>query len=125
MEEIKIIIISSLFCFGWDYTTFCPQKHNQSLVFEGYEKPQGTPEVLWFLRFMLGNAICRLFPKHKELILKPLFHCIVCMSGWVTLMVYSLHLYITNEHICLKTLFTWAVLTVAVAGLNSLLSRFE
>jgi hypothetical protein len=125
MPELKIIILSSLFCFGWEYITFCPQKHNQKLGFDGYEYPQGTPEALSFIRFLLGNAICKLFPKRKEVILKPLFHCVVCMSGWVTLMFYSLHLYITNEHICFKTISTWVVLTVAVAGLNSILDRFR
>ena len=124
---ITIIIISSLICFGLNYCY-----HYEARWAEGYlpednyfgnvEPMRENREILWFVRFYIGNYINYLFPKSYITITKPLFNCVVCMASVYGSATYWINWYFyTNQDFTYLTVLKWLAVVVATAGLNRII----
>lgn len=101
MTTIELIIVSSLFCFGWNYATL-------------YDE-QGK-EIAWRFRWFVLEYL-------PEITHKPLVGCIVCMASVYSTLVYWANFYFSGQHICVKTFLIWIVVVVSTAGLNRILKN--
>lgn len=116
-----IIIISSLFCFGWEYTTvYTPIGIEQGIT---DINPFGTgakqKEINWWFRFYIGNFIYKYAPILKPL-LKPLFMCIICMSSVYGSLIYWT-LMLLSGPITWIIIALWPISVICTAGLNRII----
>ncbi len=111
---IQLIIITSLFCFGFNYVvTYIPMFEYQA----GRNSTEIIPkerEVLWFIRFY-GNRYLPVW------IQKPLYSCPMCMASiWGSIFYWGSVLN-TDQIINSLTLIKWVAVVVAVSGLNRII----
>lgn len=122
MTLLTIIIISSLFCYGFEYTTVYTPTGIESRE-DNNINPFGTgakqKEINWWFRFYIGNFIYKHAPFLKPL-LKPLFMCIVCMSSIYGSLIYWTLMGISGP-ITWTTLALWPISVTCVAGLNRII----
>ena len=105
------LLVASLFIFGWHYITlYDPIEASENNPFG---KKAKNKEILWFIRFYLGNLLIKLFPKSGAVIAKPIIRCVVCMSSGYGTIFYFLF---TNRNLLL-----WPVFVIALAGLNHII----
>lgn len=119
---LTIILISSLFIFGWSYcTTYTPTglETNVHKPFNPFGTGAKDKEVAWWFRFYIGNFIYKHVPFLKPM-LKPLFMCEVCMSSVYGSIIYWLFLYILGP-LSVVNIVLWPFTIVAIAGLNRLI----
>lgn len=113
---IQLIILISAFIFGFNYATFYVPVYLQRPG-EAVETLPQEKEILWFIRYY-GRKYLPVY------IQKPLFSCEMCMSSiWGSLFYWT---YILNGNLChinSLTLIKWAVVVIAVCGLNRIIKQ--
>jgi hypothetical protein len=119
MQIIELIVITSLFCFGFNYATLYTPNFTSELNAggDGFTQLQTIPkdrELLWFIRYY-GDKYLR-----KE-VTKPIYGCLMCMgSVWGSVFYWSF--VFGNESIInSKTIVIWVVVVAATSGLNRVL----
>ena len=114
-----IIILSSLFIYGWSYCTIYTATGLDDNIGKDFN-PFGTggtnKEIAWWFRFYIGNFIYKYTPKLKPL-LKPLFMCEICMSSIYGSIIYWLMMVIFSN-IAVVTFILYPIVIISIAGLN-------
>jgi hypothetical protein len=119
ITNLLLIILSSLFTLGWQYSTMYEPENAD------HKNPFGTQiptdkEIAWWFRYYIGNLFYRYLPYWKG-ICKPLFMCIVCMGGFYSFWISVIY------HIINQTPLTWhlvlsvILVTICTAGLNRII----
>lgn len=125
---IQLLIISALFIYGWQYVTSydasdIENDETADPPINPYGRSANNRQVLWFIRFYIGNFIWQ-FP-NLRIILKPLFNCTYCMSSiYGTLFYWGYHLVNgLNPEALLVTTLIWPVFCICLCGLIRLIER--
>lgn len=113
---ILLIIICSLFCVGFNYSTsYVPVYEHVAGQLPKEQIPDKT-ELLWFIKYY-GNKFLPVY------IQKPLYGCLMCMSSiWGSIFYWG---YVLNSpgRINGLTIIIWVVVVMAVCGLNRIVKQ--
>lgn len=116
---LLLIIFSSLFTLGWQYSTmYEPENPTPKNPFG--KKIPTDKEIAWWFRFYIGNLFYRHLPYWKGLC-KPLFMCIVCMGGFYSFWISVIYYLLTQSHISLENILSIILITICTAGLNRII----
>lgn len=119
VTNILIIVLSSLFTLGWQYSSmYEPENPTPENPF-GDKKPTDR-EIAWWFRYYLGRFIYLYIPNIRS-ICKPLFMCIVCMGGFYSFWAFVLYHYIKHTPISIELALNAILVTVATSGLNRII----
>lgn len=113
-DYFLLIILCSLFCFGWHYSTLYTPK----FVLKGLVEVEVIPEkreIAWWFRYYTKDfPVC---------IRKPLIGCVICMASVYGSLFYWGYVLNSGKIINSETFVLWVVTVVATAGLNRILSQ--
>lgn len=114
-----IILLSSLFCFGWEYCiSYTPEgieTDGKGGIINPYGLSAKNKEVAWWFKFYLGKYL-----SNYPMILKPLIQCVICMSSVYGTIIYWTFLLIFVS-ITWKCAILYPFVLVMVAGLNRII----
>jgi hypothetical protein len=124
-QLIELMLLASMFIFGFNYiTTYTPQDiqpdENNDPPINPFGNSATQKQVLWFIRFYIGNFIYKKAPLLKPL-LKPLFMCNVCMSSIYGSLFYLVYAGVVGFTI--KTILIWPIFCICLAGLVRTIDR--
>ncbi len=117
MELLFLVVICSLFCFGFNYATLYTP--NFDVMTNDSKRKELYPvddkkEVLWFIRYY-GN---KWFPLYLT---KPLYGCLMCMGSVYGTLFYFGYALNAGSVINSLMLIKCVVVITAVTGLNRIL----
>lgn len=116
-ELILLIIICSLWCFGFNYAVlytpnFDMMSNNKKEIYPTDNKK----EVLWFIRYY-GNKWLPLW------VTKPIYGCLSCMGSVHGIIFYWSYVLLSPGRITPLNFILCVVVITAVTGLNRILRQ--